>query len=278
MDAQKTIEVTLSPTQSQTSTLPPSQTPIASATPFPTNTQKTTSTPIEPDTGWVNLRSGLERRMINILDESGQHLEVLYLLRINPEMYLFRIEYQTRPKTLGDWQKDTDALVLINGGYFRVEGDIYIPTGLTIVNGQVTGSTYGDYAGMLAITDLGPELRWMAQEPYTPGESIEFALQSYPLLIKPGGVLGFPVQYEDYKQARRSVIARDFKGRFVLIVASRGIFTLHQLSLFLAESDLNLDIALNLDGGPSSGILLADPYEEIKSLSPLPVVIAVYAR
>ena len=90
--------------------------------------------------------------------------------------------------------------------------------------------------------------------------------------------MGFPVQYEDYKQARRSVIGRDFDGQFVLIVASRGIFTLHQLSLFLAESDLNLDIALNLDGGPSSGILLADPYEEILSLSPLPVVIAIYAR
>jgi exopolysaccharide biosynthesis protein len=278
MGAQNALEATLSPTHSQTSTLLLSQTPIPSATPFPTNTQKPTSTPIKPDSGWVSLRSGLERRMINILDESGQHLEALYLLRINPEAFLFRIEYQTPPKTLGDWQKDTGALILVNGGYFRVEGDIYIPTGLTIINGQVIGNTYGDYAGMLGITDLGPELRWMAQEPYTPGESIESALQSFPLLIKPGGVLGFPRQNEDYKQARRSVIGRDFEGRFVLIVASHGIFTLHQLSLFLAESDLNLDIALNLDGGPSSGILLADPYEEIQSLSPLPVIIAVYTR
>ena len=170
MGAQKTFEATLSPTQSQTSTLLPSKTPIPSASPDPTNTQNPTSTPIEPDTGWVSLRSGLERRMINILDESGQHLEALYILRIDPEAFLFRIEYQTPPKTLGDWQKDTNALILVNGGYFRVDGDIYIPTGLTIINGQVIGSTYGDYAGMLAITDLGPELRWMAQEPYIPGE------------------------------------------------------------------------------------------------------------
>jgi hypothetical protein len=216
--------------------------------------------------------------VINILDEAGQHLESLYLLRINPDQYLFRVEYQANPKTLGDWQKDTGALILINGGYFRVEGDLNIPTGLTIINSQTIGSTYEDFAGMLAITDFGPELRWMVQQPYAPDESIESALQSFPLLIKPGGALGFPVQNEDYKQARRSVIAQDREGRFVLIVASRGIFTLHQLSLFLVESDLNLDIALNLDGGPSSGILLADPYEEIPALSPLPIVIAVYPR
>jgi hypothetical protein len=46
----------------------------------------------------------------------------------------------------------------------------------------------------------------------------------------------------------------------------------------LTESDLNLDIALNLDGGESNGILIAKPYEIIPPTRPIPFVILVYPR
>ena len=66
------------------------------------------------------------------------------------------------------------------------------------------------------------------------------------------------------------------------LAAPKGYFTLHQLSKFLVESDLGLDIALNLDGGPSTGMLLASSpaqlFEEIPAYSVLPVVITVSAR
>ena len=61
-------------------------------------------------------------------------------------------------------------------------------------------------------------------------------------------------------------------------MSSRGHFTLHQLSLYLTGSDLNLELAINLDGGPSSGIMLAEPREIIPSQTLLPVVILVHAR
>jgi hypothetical protein len=50
------------------------------------------------------------------------------------------------------------------------------------------------------------------------------------------------------------------------------------LSAFLVQSDLELEIALNLDGGPSSGLLLADPPQGEPALLPLPVVILVFPR
>jgi hypothetical protein len=50
------------------------------------------------------------------------------------------------------------------------------------------------------------------------------------------------------------------------------------LSVFLANSDLNLDTALNLDGGPSSGLVVQAPGETIPAYGPLPVVILVYKR
>jgi hypothetical protein len=53
---------------------------------------------------------------------------------------------------------------------------------------------------------------------------------------------------------------------------------LHQLSMYLTESDLNLDIAINLDGGGSTGILVANPREIISPNTLLPFVILVYAR
>jgi uncharacterized protein YigE (DUF2233 family) len=140
------------------------------------------------------------------------------------------------------------------------------------------GTTYGDFGGMLAITADGPQLRWLAQHPYDPSEPLLAALQSFPLLVKPGGEPGFPEQEEDNRAARRSVIGVDRDGRVLLITASIGDFTLHILSAYLVASDLDLDIALNLDGGPSTGMLLADPFQEISSYVPLPIVITVRER
>jgi hypothetical protein len=50
------------------------------------------------------------------------------------------------------------------------------------------------------------------------------------------------------------------------------------LSAYLIQSDLELDIALNLDGGPSSGLLLADPPQGETALLPLPVVILIFPK
>jgi len=266
--------LTLTPTQ-QT---PTQQTPVPSEIPVLSDTPKPTATAIIPDTGWAMLQEGLEKRVIHLLDENHQPLEELHILRIDPDYYQFSVLYQEIPKTLAEWQKITDALILVNGGFFRIEGDTYVPTGLSIVDGKVIGNSYGDYAGMLVITDTGPGLRWMAQEPYIPGEPIKSALQSFPILVKPGGEAGFPVQYEDNHKARRSVIGEDKDGQILLMVAPLGYFTLHQLSLYLAESDLNLELAINLDGGPSSGLWIAEPYEVIPAYSPLPIVIAVHQR
>ena len=238
-----------------------------------------TPTPLIPDTGWTPLRLGLERRIINLLDEEGKLLENIYLLRLDPSLYRFDVAYHpTEPRSLADWQAQTGALIVLNGGYYREEENRLIPNGLTVIDGRPIGQSFGDFAGMFAVTEAGPELRWLRQQPYNPAETLRAALQSFPLLIKPGGVLGFSAESEDGKQARRTALAQDTDGRILLLVTSRGYFTLHTLSRYLTESDLTLDIALNLDGGTSSGLLLADPAEAIPALLPLPIVIVVYEK
>jgi exopolysaccharide biosynthesis protein len=74
------------------------------------------------------------------------------------------------------------------------------------------------------------------------------------------------------------VLGQDRNGRILFIVAPQGYFVLHQLSVYLTESDLNLDIAVNLDGGGSTGVLVSDPREVIPPTRPIPFVILVHPR
>ena len=131
---------------------------------------------------------------------------------------------------------------------------------------------------MLAIHQNQAQLRSLAQKPYNSNEPLQAALQSFPILVQPGGKLGFGAEREDHARARRTVIAQDKNGRILFIVAPEGYFTLHELSAYLTQSDLNLDIAVNLDGGGSTGILVTNPREIIPSKVLLPFVILVYAR
>ena len=260
---------TLLPTA--TATLIPTLTPslVPSVPPTPETT---------PDTGWIALQPGLERRLIRIYNDQNQHIESFYIFRMNQNQFQLDVAYHETPQSLENWQTEANALIVVNGSYFRVENEKYIPNGLTIINGGALGSSYESFAGMLAISDQAAELRWLAEKPYSPNEILRAGLQSFPMLVKPGGELGFPAQHEDNLRARRTVIGQDKDGNILLIVAPRGYFTLHQLSVYLTESDLNLDIAINLDGGPSTGILVADPYEIIPSQTSLPIVILVNAR
>jgi hypothetical protein len=227
-----------------------------------------------PDTGWELLQPGFERRVINFRTAEDAPRESIYILRIDPALFRFDVAYDPdQPQSLEQWQAETGALLVVNGGFFTEEN---IATGAIVVNGQSSGTSYQDFGGMLAITAEGPSLRWLSQEPYNPAEGLLAGLQSFPMLVLPGGVLGYPD--EDGHFARRTVIAQDGNGRMLLILAASGTFSLHRMSRFLVESDLGIDRALNLDGGTSTGLLLTDPAEGIAAYNFLPVVIVVFPK
>jgi hypothetical protein len=232
----------------------------------------------EPDTGWALLQPGLERRVISIHTAEDQLVESVYIWRLDQEHFRLDVAFDETPKSLETWQAETDAALVVNGGYFSITDETYFPNGLTVIDGEATGSSYYGFGGMLAIQESGAELRWLVPQPYEMDEPLQAALQSFPVLVKPGGVLGFEAEQEDYKKARRTAIGQDWDGRILLIVAPQGYFTLHELSVFLTESDLDLEIALNLDGGGSTGILVANRREVIPPRTPLPFVILVFPR
>ncbi len=255
---------------------PPAQAPLASPTLafVPSPTPLASATPINPDTGWLTLRQGLEQRVLNLLAEDGELLEHMVILRLDPAHYRFDVAYRPgEPLSLARWQEETGALLVVNGGFFTEE---QLATGLLIADGQTYGASYEGFGGMFAVTAEGPSLRWLAQQPYTPGEPMQAALQAFPMLLTPGGAPG--PSSDDGQRARRTVAAQDSAGRVLFMVAARGHFTLYQLSRYLQASDLELDTALNLDGGASSGLLLAEPAIFVPALSSLPAIIVVYEK
>ena len=215
--------------------------------------------------------------MIPIYNNLNQQVESLHIWRLDQKYFRLDVAYDETPKSLEAWQKETKALMVVNGGFYSVKNESYFPDGLTIVNGKASGRSYNGFGGMLAINQSWAELRWLAQKPYDAYELLQAALQSFPILVQPGGGLGFGAERENNVSARRTVIGQDKDGRILFIVAPQGN-SLHQLSVYLTESDLNLDIAINLDGGGSTGILVASPYEIIPPSRSLPFVILVYAR
>jgi uncharacterized protein YigE (DUF2233 family) len=254
------------PSTPPTAIIPPTATAVP--TPIPP-----TGTP-SPDSGWLTVQPGLERRHIFILDAAGQPRDRLTILRLDPALFDVRVAYRPgEAQSLEAWQAETGALITLNGGYFTED---WLATGLVVVDGEPFGGSYGAFAGMLAVSDGGVAVRWLGERPYDPAEPLRYGLQSFPMLVKPGGVAGYPE--EDGAAARRTVIGEDGDGRLLLMAAPLGGMTLYQLSQWLAASDLGLYTAVNLDGGTSTGLLLTGSDINSPAFVPLPAVISVYER
>jgi exopolysaccharide biosynthesis protein len=231
-------------------------------------------TPQPPDTGWHEVQPGVEGRSLNVA--AGELTERVTIARLDPLHVTLRVFYTPGNASLvSTWAQQTGALLVVNGGYFTAEQMV---TGLTVTDGAVYGVPYGDYAGMLAVAMDGViSVRWLRTWPYDVTEPLREAIQSFPVLVKPGGEMGFPADADDGRASRRTVVAQDRQGRLLLMIAPRGYLSLHELAVWLAESDLDIEIALNLDGGTSSGFWLNDNVQ-VDSMIPVPVVVGVFPR
>src|SRR5690349_3987391 len=191
--------------------------------PLPTDTVIFEPT-ADPD--WSVIQPGLEKRVMEIYNSQNQLVESVHIWRLDQSRFRLDVAHTETPKSLDTWQQETNAAIVVNGGYYSIVGEKYIPDGLTIVDGRASGRSFAGFGGMLAIDGERAELRWLEQQPYDPSESLQAALQAFPMLVEPGGTLGFGAERENHVNARRTVIAQDRIGRILLIVAPSGYFTL----------------------------------------------------
>jgi uncharacterized protein YigE (DUF2233 family) len=218
----------------------------------------------------VAVARGLDRRQVAAPFPGLGFEERLTLFRIDPGFFSFRVLYAPGfPRFVAQW--DPSAALVFNAGFFD-EKDAAL--GLLVSDGRAYGRSYEGFGGMFAVSGGTPTIRSLAARPYQPDESLEQAVQGFPMLIYPDGSR---FAREDGVRARRTALGQDASGRVHLAIAPHEAFTLAELARWLQASDMGLALALNLDGGGSTGYS-AGPNDQIDSLVPVPAVVAVYPR
>jgi uncharacterized protein YigE (DUF2233 family) len=215
---------------------------------------------------------GVERRDLPVHGPHFRFPATARLVRLNPLLVKMHIHYSPEvPVTIEEWQRETQAMVVVNGGFFDAAKRTQ---GLMVGFSQPYGNSYAE-GGMFYIQYGQVGLRDLTEEPYRRDEEFEEAMQSYPVLVREGLAVH---PGEDYRYNRRTAIGVDGLGRVVLVVFDEPVVSLNELSRWLAASDLDLETALNLDGGSSTGLAVVAGDEEtiIDSQGPIPIVIAAY--
>jgi len=256
-------------------TLPqnPDTTPLPSLPNQGNNQQPAPTIPVPTPTvvvdGWENLLPGLEQR-IYTADGNTQ----LLVLRVDPALFTFRAHYRPGDALrLETWQAELpEAQVIINANFFDPQNRTL---GLVVADGQNFGSPYRDRGGLFFVQNGVPGIRSNVAEPYN-GEIFEQAVQAFPMLV----LDGMQTYTNRSRSARRTAIAQDSQGRVLLIATRRGTLTLSELSAFLAQSDMEIVRAFNLDGGGSTmmGVNSGEAAFQVNTFDAVPVVLAVYAR
>jgi len=230
--------------------------------------QEETVEPTPPASEWDVLADGLEQDLIR---EGAVFYQTV---RINPEHYTFRAHYRPgEALTIEEWKTVLpDAEVIINANFFT-EGNFIV--GMLIKDGVAYGSSYTDRGGTFFVDDDAIGIRSNIAQPYQ-GEAFNQAIQAFPMLVMDGQ----PAynRTSDTAISRRTLIAQDADGNILLMVTSGFGISLYDLSQYLGESDLNITTALNLDGGGSTMMYIAESDTTVVSFDPVPAVLAVYSR
>jgi uncharacterized protein YigE (DUF2233 family) len=241
-----------SPIDPAPSTAPPAS--LVTSIPSSDSISNPTPTPHSTDTGWQTIQAGLEYRELDVtIDGSSDRLR---LARLDPSRVRFRVLYEPdQPRRVSQWFASIDsASLVVNGGYFDPE---YRALGLLISEGQISGRPYAGFGGMFAVSGADVAVRWNLTQPYVEGEALTYARQNFPMLVIPGGVPNTEID-DNGRTAPRTAVGQDRSGRIVFVVSPGFVFTLTGFGQWLAASDLDLETALNFDGGTSSGLLVRD--------------------
>jgi|SRR5579859_1326865 len=166
------------------------------------------------------------------------------------------------------------ALAAVNGGYFEAD---FRPTSWLRVGGADVSPRHATRAGgVLAVRGATPFVGSLADLPFEP----ELAVQNAPLVVEPDGAVG--IRGDDGKRAARTVACMRGGGlRFVLVLAPGGDGpTLLELARWVTRGGAATacDVALNLDGGPSTGIVFAPGLGQTSSAPRAPIAYSLVVR
>jgi hypothetical protein len=226
----------------------------------------------------------LEARLVRGFTPAGR-LVVLY---VDPSTVALELTLNPEGRPLRELAAGAHAVS--NGGFFTPERR---PTGLLMSAGRALAPLVrsGGAAGSGVLVVDGGEVRLLPREAAGRADlsGASIAVQGGPRVIEDDGAEG--IRSDDGERANRTVLGRDRRGRLALAVthdedggAARGP-SLHELMRLLGpaglgrvEAGLAFGAALNLDGGPSTGLSLRADEGAIELPEGVPAVSAVVIR
>lgn len=169
------------------------------------------------------------------------------------------------------------ALAVVNGGYF--EADFRPSSWLKHEGVELAKKTDTSKGGVLALGSTGSYVGDFTGLSFDPA----LAVQSHPLIVEPEGKPG--IHRDDGRRAARTVACKKNDAlHFIVISAPRGEGpTLFETSALLREPaprGFGCTRALNLDGGPSSGVVFGAevPARSREPTAPVAYGIAIRPR
>jgi hypothetical protein len=178
---------------------------------------------------------------------NGQDVDHFYLARIDPARYRFALRNQpSGNRDLAAWMTFLHPALVVNASYFAKGGRPDTPF---LTDGAFLGpKDYDARAGAFVSSASFTGVRDLAHEDWKAAfQGADNAVVSYPLLVR-NGASG--VSRPSRWLANRSFVGEDRSGKIIIGTTTDAFFSLDRLAQFLIAAPLDLETALNLDGGP----------------------------
>ena len=156
------------------------------------------------------------------------------------------VDGEKKKNYVSDHYSPKSDTFIVNAGYF--DGNLN-PVGYCRVDGKNISTTRTPkLSGFITITERGElSLHWKE----IPEREYRDVLQAGPFIIDPDGTIG--IHTRSGKEAKRTVIGQTEDGR-ILVLTTTEVY-LYDLAQILNSEVPKLERALNLDGGPSVGLI-----------------------
>ncbi|MBC7473633.1 MAG: phosphodiester glycosidase family protein [Candidatus Sericytochromatia bacterium] len=187
----------------------------------------------------------------------------LYAIKLSNTRKLRFLVDNKNITSLKDLEDKYKPLIVVNGGYFQ---ENFLPSGLLKIKNKVIGQfNKSGGSGILAIKDQDVKI-FHKKQINIYKNSYPDLMQNGPLLVEKNGQMG--IYADDHEYNARTAIGLTKDNKILIIVADRAASpSLWELSSLLTKEESKggfaCKSAINMDGGPSTGLRINLPNKNI---------------
>jgi|FLOH01.1.fsa_nt_gi exopolysaccharide biosynthesis protein len=218
---------------------------------------------------WTQIQPGIQYAQVSATQD-GKEIELVNMLKIDPDMYNFDVHFDYNSKTVEEWQKSLDAEIIVNASYWEPD---YTPTNNLVMEGKrfigqfpslqesvMKNNKNKRHVGAFVTNpkqeDLAQAKVYSLEERAIDYSNPEWGevVESYPMLVYEDETVR-EVQKDKWR-ANRTVIGTHDDGDISIVTTQKGYFTMREMGEFLNHPQFEIHNALNLDGGIATELLI----------------------